>query len=80
MRSGRDCRVFSPTSTELVRLTFLLVTPEEQPDLQLSLLAQLSRIASNYVAREQLLRAANESEVIEILSNDYAFSHLEPEE
>jgi CPA2 family monovalent cation:H+ antiporter-2 len=72
--------LFSPTSTELVRLTFLLVTPEEQPDLQLSLLAQLSRIASNYVAREQLLRATNEIEVIEILSNDYAFSHLEPEE
>jgi CPA2 family monovalent cation:H+ antiporter-2 len=72
--------LFSPTSTQLVRLTFLLITPEDQPDLQLSLLAQLSRIASNYVAREQLLRAANEGEVIEILSNDYAFSHLEPEE
>ena len=75
-----DGILFSPKSTELVRLVFLVVTPEEQPDLQLSLLAQLSRIASNYVAREQLLRASDEGEVIEILSNDYAFSNVEAED
>jgi CPA2 family monovalent cation:H+ antiporter-2 len=63
--------LFTPESAELVCLVFLLVTPSDQPDLQLSLLAQLSRIAGDAKARERLRRASSAPEVIDILSEQH---------
>jgi CPA2 family monovalent cation:H+ antiporter-2 len=60
---------FSSDSTEPVRLVFLLVTPEDQLDMHLSLLAQLARIARNEVMREQLIQASSKAEILEILSS-----------
>jgi mannitol/fructose-specific phosphotransferase system IIA component (Ntr-type) len=57
--------MFTPHSQELVRLVFLLVTPKEKPDLQLSLLAQIARIAGDPAARDRLRRATSKSDVIE---------------
>jgi mannitol/fructose-specific phosphotransferase system IIA component (Ntr-type) len=62
---------FSAQSSELVRLVFLLITPLEQPDLQLSLLSHLARIAGSSAARERLLQAVNEAEVIEVISQEW---------
>lgn len=50
--------VFDPDSPDLIHLIFLLVTPADQPNLQVQLLAQVARIAADPVARERL-RAAN---------------------
>lgn len=47
----------------LVHLMFLLLTPTEQPDLQLSLLSQVSRACSDPERREQLLQAASLTDV-----------------
>jgi mannitol/fructose-specific phosphotransferase system IIA component (Ntr-type) len=63
--------VFSPQSPELVRLIFLLVTPLDQPDIQLALLGRLARVAGSRIAREQLLAASSESEVLEICSREH---------
>lgn len=60
--------IFSPDSPEVVRLVFLLVTATEQPDDQLTLLAQLARVASDPAWRERLLAATTESEVIDMLA------------
>ena len=54
--------VFDPESAEPVRLVFLLVTPAEQPELQVFLLGQLARLAGNASVREQLARAATADE------------------
>jgi len=62
-----DGVVFSPTSTELVRLVFLLVTPAEQPEAQLALLAQLAKIAGTDAGRSALLRATFPGDVAAIL-------------
>jgi CPA2 family monovalent cation:H+ antiporter-2 len=64
--------VFSPESAELVRLVFLLVTPAEQHDLQLSLLARIARIAGDAALRERLLQATSETEVLDILAEEDA--------
>jgi PTS system nitrogen regulatory IIA component len=59
--------LFSAQSGELVRLVFLLVVPSERPEVQLHLLARLARIAGDQSARERLLAAVTESEVIDVL-------------
>jgi CPA2 family monovalent cation:H+ antiporter-2 len=59
--------VFSPRSTQPVRLIFLLITPNDQPDLQLSLLAQLATIAASQRARDALLHANTETDVVEAM-------------
>ena len=60
--------VFSARSTQPVRLIFLLVTPNDQPDLQLSLLAQLATIAASEQARVALVAARTERDAIESLT------------
>lgn len=60
--------LFSTQSPELVRLVFLLVTPAEQPDLQLLLLARLARVAGDHNLRDRLLNATSDAEVIELIS------------
>src|SRR5690606_2672475 len=48
---SRDGIIFNPESSEIVRLVFLLVTPEEQPDVQVLLLSQLASLAGNSDSR-----------------------------
>jgi CPA2 family monovalent cation:H+ antiporter-2 len=61
---------FSEQSVQPVRFVFLLVSPSEQPDVQLALLAQIARIAGDESARERLGQASSESEVLDILSTE----------
>ena len=51
-----------------MHLIFLLVTPAEQPNLQVLLLGQVARVAGNASSRERLLKGASKSEVIEIIT------------
>ncbi len=60
--------VFNPRSAEPVRLIFLLVTPVEQPNLQVFCLGQLASLARSESVRERLLRAETPAEVIEIIA------------
>ncbi|MBX3359477.1 MAG: cation:proton antiporter [Phycisphaeraceae bacterium] len=60
--------VFSPGSPEPVRLVFLLVTPEDDPEAQLALLAQVAACTNEPAARESLLKASRADEVIGLLS------------
>jgi CBS domain containing-hemolysin-like protein len=60
--------VFNPRSAEPVRLIFLLVTPAEQPNLQVFCLGQLASLAHSESVRERLLRAETPVEVIEIVA------------
>ncbi|RIK72776.1 MAG: hypothetical protein DCC68_25950 [Planctomycetota bacterium] len=54
---------FAADSDELVRLVFLVVTPEEHPETQLALLAQISQAVANPQTRERLLHADSPQEV-----------------
>lgn len=59
--------LFSPDAAEKVRLVFLLVTPLEQPSMQLYLLAQLARVAGDHATREKLFATQTEEEMLEVL-------------
>lgn len=58
---------FSPQSNRPVRLIFLLVTPTEQPEVQLSLLSQLAKFIADESNRKKLLDATTEAEVVDLL-------------
>jgi mannitol/fructose-specific phosphotransferase system IIA component (Ntr-type) len=60
---------FSHAAAESVRLLFLLVTPADEPDLQLALLAQVARVASDRRARERIARAATATEILDVLAD-----------
>jgi len=62
-----DGVLYSSGETELVRLFFLLLTPAERPETQLSLLRQLARFAHTQSVRETLMNAASREELLEIL-------------
>ena len=59
---------FGARSAEPVRLIFLLVTPVEQPNLQVFLLAQLACVARSEFIRERLCRAHSRQELVEIIA------------
>jgi mannitol/fructose-specific phosphotransferase system IIA component (Ntr-type) len=61
---------FTPQSTEPVRLVFLLVTPLEEPDQQLFLLARIARVAGNRSIQNRLIHATSASEVVDLISQD----------
>jgi mannitol/fructose-specific phosphotransferase system IIA component (Ntr-type)/voltage-gated potassium channel Kch len=61
---------FSGTSPEPVRLIFLLVTPLDEPDLQLALLAQIARVAGDAALRERLLAATTQADVIDAIAEE----------
>jgi mannitol/fructose-specific phosphotransferase system IIA component (Ntr-type) len=46
---------------------FLLITPEDQLDLHLSLLGKLARLARDESMRNRLCQAGSQQEVLEIL-------------
>ena len=51
----------------LTRMVFLMITPKEDPSVQLQLLQGISRCVSRKELRLQLLRAENASELLELL-------------
>lgn len=59
--------LFTPESSELVHLIFLLVTPSEQPEAQLALLSQVATVCRELTAREALMNAASPTDVLLIL-------------
>jgi CPA2 family monovalent cation:H+ antiporter-2 len=59
---------FSPAPVARVRLVFLLVTPAEQPEVQLLLLSQVASIAGDPVVCDRLRRATSASQITAILS------------
>jgi CPA2 family monovalent cation:H+ antiporter-2 len=61
---------FSSQSQKPVRLVLLLVTPLEHPDVQLTLLAQLARLAADESARRGIAAAASAEEIIDIIAED----------
>jgi CPA2 family monovalent cation:H+ antiporter-2 len=54
---------FSPTAADPVRLVFLLVTPAERPETQLTLLGQVATLCREHRVRQSLLNAESETEV-----------------
>ncbi|MDZ4658471.1 MAG: cation:proton antiporter [Bythopirellula sp.] len=60
--------LFNPDSSEIVRLVFLLVTPEDQPDVQVMLLSQLAALAGSSENRDKLEHATSAPEVMEIFA------------
>jgi CPA2 family monovalent cation:H+ antiporter-2 len=62
-----DGVAFSPEPGELVHLVFLLVTPSERPETQLSLLRQLAGICQDQATRESLQQASSVGDVLSIL-------------
>jgi monovalent cation:H+ antiporter-2, CPA2 family len=62
-----DGVLFNPNSSEIVKLVFLLVTPEDEPDVQVMLLSQLASLAGSSEIRDRLERATSAPEVMEIV-------------
>jgi mannitol/fructose-specific phosphotransferase system IIA component (Ntr-type)/Trk K+ transport system NAD-binding subunit len=61
---------FDPHSPERVHLIFLLITPTEEPDLQVLLLNQIAQVIGDPENRRRLGAALTASEVHDILSAD----------
>ena len=59
--------IFDVRTSEPVDMVFLLITPLEQPDLQVLLLGQLASIAGSPTVRQQLRDAATSQEILEII-------------
>ena len=53
-----------------VRLVFMLATPAQDPEVQLSLLSQVVSVAANPKARERLLTASSPSEILNALDQN----------
>lgn len=64
--------LFSPDSTELVRLVFLVATPAEQPEAQLALLSQIAAICRDGSKRDALVRSDSPAEVLLLLNGQPA--------
>jgi mannitol/fructose-specific phosphotransferase system IIA component (Ntr-type) len=64
-----DGVVFDRRSSDLVHLVFLLVTPAEQPNLQVLLLGQVARVAGDSEKRRCLREAVTPSEIVDILAD-----------
>ncbi len=60
--------IFDSESQTKVHLIFLLVTPADQHDIQISLLAMLARIAGDEATRQGLLSANSHAEVMALLT------------
>ena len=58
---------FSPESAESVHLVFLLISPLDQPEVQLAVLAQLANLLREPSSREALNQAKSAAEILSIL-------------
>jgi len=65
---SQDGIAFNPQSTELVRFIFLLVTPEEKPELQVILLGKIARKMSDPEMVSQLREATSTVDIYDILA------------
>jgi mannitol/fructose-specific phosphotransferase system IIA component (Ntr-type)/predicted transcriptional regulator len=63
-----DGVAFDPHSPEPVRLVFLLVTPADQPHVQVPLLGRVARAAGDADTRRRLLAADSPEDVVETLA------------
>lgn len=73
--------IFSARTSAPIQLVFLLVTPAEQPDLQVLLLGRIARVASDPAVRARLAQAQTAVEVIETIAEaDSAASSPTPAE
>jgi monovalent cation:H+ antiporter-2, CPA2 family len=59
-----DGLLFSPMGLDPVHIVFLLVTPSERPETQLTLLSQVAALCREPRVREALLRAESDAEVL----------------
>jgi mannitol/fructose-specific phosphotransferase system IIA component (Ntr-type) len=60
--------MFDDASAGLARLVFLIVTPAEQPAMQVHLLGRVAAMAGNPELRSGLLLAESPGDVMDILS------------
>ena len=65
---SEDGVIFSTASPQVVHFVFLLVTPQERPEMQLSLLAKIARLVGDPAVRDRLRRARSPAEVLETLA------------
>jgi mannitol/fructose-specific phosphotransferase system IIA component (Ntr-type) len=68
-RNGID---FDAPDGEPVRLLMLIVTPEDQKDLHLKVLASLSSMVSHEAIRERLLAAISPEDAMEVIESEEA--------
>lgn len=61
--------VFDEQAAQAVHLIFLLVTPAEQPQMQVELLSEVARVAGDAEKRERLMRAMSAEMVSEVLAS-----------
>lgn len=66
---SKDGVVFGGQSPERVHLIFLLITPAEQPDLQVLLLSQIARAVGNPEKRQSLSTASSAAEIGDVLAS-----------
>lgn len=59
---------FSAEAPTPVRLLFLLVTPAEEPELQVMLLGQIARLVGNPAFRDRLLSADSAADVLDVIA------------
>ncbi len=59
---------FNSNSADPVRLLFLLVTPEETPQLQLTMLSKIAALAGEESVRQQLLEASSSVDIFDLLA------------
>ncbi|MGE0480419.1 MAG: cation:proton antiporter [Phycisphaerae bacterium] len=59
---------FRPDAVEPVRLVFLLVSPAEDPDLQVRLLGRIAQLASDATLRQRLLDATSPEQVLQTVA------------
>jgi CPA2 family monovalent cation:H+ antiporter-2 len=65
---SREGLTFNPSSTEPVRLVFLILTPAEQPDLHVMTLGRVARVVSDADVRRRLLEAMSGVEAIGVIA------------
>ncbi|WP_437186008.1 cation:proton antiporter [Planctomicrobium sp. SH668] len=65
---SREGVSFNTHSSEPVRFVFLLVTPEEHPEMRVVLLSKIARAVGTVEQREALLEATSETDVIDIIT------------
>lgn len=61
-------------TTQPIRLVFLILTPSDQPDVQLSMLSQLARLVQNETTQQRLLEASSVTELLEHLAMNAEWS------
>lgn len=64
---SKDGVLFAAHSTEPVHLMFLLLTPQEKPEMQISLLRQVAHLCSEPTRRDELMKSTSLADVMRVL-------------